>query len=141
MAVNPAPITNPVVDQGGLPTLPWTLFFNQNFEGDAGTDWTPTITGLTGSTTSVTGRYYRLSQYLTFFRITITPNGNTSSTAGTTYVGNFPLTFNFDGFNTVVSGSGGGTIGMNRASDNRILLPAWTNVSVPLIILGFVEAT
>lgn len=141
MTVQPAPINQPVIDDNALPTLPWTLFFNQSFNGDAGTEWTPIITSLTGSTSSVTGRYYQLSQYLTFFRITITPNGNTSSTAGTTYIGNFPLTFSSDGFNTVVSGSTGGAIGMNRASDNRIYIPAWTNVSVPLIILGMGEAT
>jgi len=140
MTTNPAPITNPVIDEQGLPTLPWTLFFNQTFEGDRGDDWSPTITGLTGSTTSVTGRYYRLSQSLVYFRIDIVPSGNTSSVAGTTYVGDFPLTFNFDGFNTVVSGSAGGSIGMNRASDNRILFPAWTTVSVPLAILGIGEA-
>ena len=141
MTVNPAPITQQVTDDNGLPTLPWTLFFNQNYEGDAGTSWTPTITGLTGTTSSVTGRFYRLSQYLVYFNITVTPSGNTSSTAGTTYVGNFPLTFNADGFNTVVSGSTGGAIGMNRQSDNRILFPSWTNVSVPLIIPDIVEAT
>lgn len=140
MSTNPAPITESVIDETGRPTLPWTLFFNQAFEGDAGTDWTPNIVGLTGSTTSVEGRYYRLSQYLVFFRITITPSGNTSSTAGSTYVDNFPLSFSFDGFNTVVSGSTGGSIGMNRASDNRILFPSWSNVSVPLIILGIGEA-
>lgn len=141
MTTNPAPITQPVIDDNGLPTLPWTLFFNQTFEGDGGVEWEPTITGLTGSTTSITGRYYRVSQYLVFFRIIITPSGNTSSTAGTTAIDNFPLNFTFDGFNTVVSGSAGGGIGMNRASDNLVLLPPWTNVSVPLTILGFGEAS
>lgn len=141
MTTNPAPITQPLADGNGLATLPWALFFNQMYNGDAGIDWTPTLNNLTGSVTSVAGRYYRLSQYLVFFRITITPNGNTSSTAGTTSAGGFPLTFTADGFNTVVSGSGGGSIGMNRASDNLILLPAWTNISVPLVVLGIGEAT
>lgn len=140
MTTSPAPITQSVVDEQGLPTLPWTLFFNQNFEGDSGTEWSPVITSLTGSTSSVTGRYYRLSQYLVFFRITIIPSGNTTSTVNTTYVGNFPLNFNFDGFNTVVSGATGGGIGMNRASDNRIYFPPWTSVSAPLIIFGIGEA-
>lgn len=140
MTTNPAPITNPVIDQNGLATLPWTLFFNQNFEGDAGGDWTPTFTSLTGTAT-VTGRYYRISQYLVFFTINITPSGNTSATAGTTYATGFPLTFTNDGFNTVVSGTGGGAIGMNVQSNNRIYVPAWTNVSVPLTIIGIQEAT
>lgn len=141
MTVNPAPITNPVIDDNGLPTLPWALFFNQSYQGDSGTDWTPNFTGLSGSTQSVTGRYYRLSQYLVFFTINITPDGNTSSAAGTTYADGFPLNFNNDGFNTVVSGTGGGAIGMNVASNNRIYVPAWTNVSIPLTVLGIGEAT
>lgn len=140
MTTNPAPITNPVIDDNGLPTLPWTLFFNQNYEGDAGTEWEPNFVSLTGNTDNIVGRFYQLSQYITYFRITIIPNGNTSATAGTTYVDNFPLQFTFDSFNTVVSGSGGGAVGMNRASDNRILVPGWTNISVPLIILGIGEA-
>lgn len=140
MTTNPAPITQPVLDDNGLPTLPWTLFFNQNFEGDGGTSWSPTLTSLTGTATA-TGRFYRLSQYLVFFTINITPSGNTSSTSGTTYVGNFPLTFNNDGFNTVVSGTAGGAIGMNVRGNNRIYFPAWTNVSAPLTIFGLQEAT
>lgn len=140
MTTSPAPITQSVIDENGLPTLPWTLFFNQSFEGDAGQDWTPSIVGLTGSTTSVTGRFYRLSQYVTYFNVTITPSGNTSSTSGTTYIEGFPLIFSSDGFNTVVSGTAGGSIGMNRASDNRIYVPAWTNISIPLTILGIGEA-
>ena len=140
MTVNPAPITQPVVDESGLPTLPWVLFFNQNFEGDAGADWTPSFTGLTGSA-DVTGRFYRLSQYLCYFTINITPSGNTSATAGTTYAEGFPLIFNNDGFNTVVSGTGGGSIGMNVQANNRIYVPAWTNISAPLTVVGIVEAT
>lgn len=140
MTTNPAPITEPVVEQSGLPSLPWILFFNQTYQGDSGNVWNITFSGFTG-TAAATGRYYRLSQYLVYFAINITPDGNTSSTAGTTYVDSFPLTFNNDGFNTVVSGSAGGSIGMNKASDNRIYLPTWTNVSVPLTIIGLVEAT
>ena len=75
-----------------------------------------------------------------FFTINITPSGNTSATSGTTYVGNFPLDFTNDGFNTVVSGTSGGAIGMNVESSNRIYVPAWTNVSVPLTIIGIQEA-
>lgn len=140
MTVSPAPITNPIADQNGLPTLPWTLFFNQTFSGDAGEEWTPSFTGLSGSTTSITGRYYRLSQYLSYFVINVTPSGATSSTAGSTYVDNFPLNMTGDGFNVVVAGNTGGTAGMNTASTNRIYVPAWTSVSVPLTIIGIVEA-
>lgn len=141
MTTSPAPITNPLADDNGLPTLPWTLFFNQTFEGDSGTAWSPNFVDLVGSLTNVTGVYYKISQYLSYFSINVTPNGNTSATAGTTYVDNFPLTFNNDGFNTVVSGTGGGTIGMNVRSNNRIYVPGWTNISIPLVIMGLVEAT
>lgn len=140
MSVSPAPITQPVIDQQGLPTLPWTLFFNQNYQGDAGNEWNPVFQNLTGNA-EVTGRFYRLSQYLVFFVVNITPNGNTSATAGTTYIEGFPLTFSNDGFNTVVSGTTGGAIGMNVKSNNRIYVPSWTNVSVPLTIIGIQEAT
>lgn len=141
MTVNPAPITNPVVDQGGLPTLPWTLFFNQSFEGDSGNVWEPNFVGLTGTTSEIIGRYYQISQYLSYFTINITPDGNTSGVAGTTYIDNFPLTFANDGFNTIISGTAGGSIGVNQRSSNRIYSPAWTNVSSPLTIIGMVEAT
>lgn len=139
MTTNPPPITQQVIDENGLPTLPWTLFFNQNFQGDAGRDWTPAFTNFTGTAT-FTGRYYQLSQFLVFFTINITPSGNTSSTAGTTYATGFPLRFTNDSFNTVVSGATGGSIGMNVASNNRIFTPGWTNVSVPLTIIGIGEA-
>lgn len=139
MTTKPAPITQSVIDDNGLPTLPWTLFFNQSFEGDSGENWEPTFQSFTG-TAEFQGRYYRLSQYLVFFRVTITPSGNTSTSAGTTYIDNFPLQFTSDGFNTVVSGTAGGSIGMNVQSSNRIYVPAWTNVSVPLTIIGIGEA-
>jgi hypothetical protein len=141
MTTSPAPINNQVVDESGLPTLPWTLFFNQAFEGDAGNGWDPNFVSLTGSTSSITGRFYRLSQYIVFFSVNIVPDGLTSAAAGTTYIDNFPLLFSNDGFNTVVSGTGGGAIGSNERSSNRIYVPGWTNISIPLVVLGMVEAT
>lgn len=141
MSVKPAPITQNVIDENGFPTLPWTLFFNQSYQGDAGDTWDANFIDLTGNTASAVGRYYRISQYLVFFSIIVVPNGNTSSVAGTTYIDNFPLTFNGNGFNTVLAGLGGGAIGINRSSDNRIYIPAWTNLSDPLTIIGFGEAS
>lgn len=139
MTTNPAPITQPVLDQGGLPTLPWTLFFNQSYEGDAGTEWTPTFQNLTGGAT-ITGRYYQLSQYITYFTVTVDPDTSTSATAGTTYIDNFPLGINGDGFCISVAGVAGGAIGVCDASTNRIYVPSWSGVSVPLTILGICEA-
>lgn len=140
MTVSPAPITQPVVDQSGLPTLPWTLFFNQNYNGDAGQSWDVNFDGVTGSY-EATGRYYRLSQFLVYFKVDVVPDGNTSAVAGTTYIDSFPLAFSGNGFNTIVSGATGGAVGMNRASDKRIYVPAWTNVSDPITIIGLVEAS
>lgn len=141
MTTSPAPITQSIVDEDGLPTLPWTIFFNQRYEGDSGTSWTPEFVSLTGNLSSLTGTYYQISQHLTLFTINIEPDGNTSTTSGTTYIEGFPLTFNNDGFNTVVSGTAGGAIGMNVASTGRIYPPAWTNVSLPLTIIGIAEAS
>ena len=140
MTTSPAPITQAVVDQTGLPTLPWTLFFNQNFTGDTGNNWDVNFIGLTGNA-EASGRYYRISQSLVYFTINIIPDGNTSAVSGTTYVDNFPLTFSGNGFNTVVSGDAGGAVGINRASDKRIYVPTWTDVSAPLTVIGLVEAT
>ena len=141
MSVNPAPITQPVLDDSGVPTLPWTLFFNQNFEGDAGTSWTPTFVNLTESGAATkTGRFYRISQYLVYFTVTISPSTNTSATATSTYIDNFPLGINSDGFCVSVANTSGGGLGVVDASTNRIYVPSWSSVTVPVTILGICEA-
>ncbi len=141
MTVQPPPITEAVVDESGLPSLAWTLFFNQNYAGDAGVAWTPEFEGLTKvGDPKVTGRYYRLSQYLCYFHIHVVPETNTSATAGTTYINNFPLDVTRNGFCIAVSGNLGGTPGMVEEVNNRIYVPAWTTVSVPLTIIGICEA-
>ena len=141
MSTSPAPITESVTDQSGLPTLAWTLFFNQNFEGDAGNEWVPSFQNLGQSgAPEITGRYYQISQHLVYFRITIDPATNTSAVAGSTYCDNFPLLFASDGFNTVITGTAGGGIGVNNSATNRIYVPAWTNVTTPVTVLGICEA-
>jgi hypothetical protein len=141
MSLSPAPINQQIVDESGLPTLPWTLFFNETFNGDAGNAFAPNFVGLSSSgTPTITGRFYRLSQYLVYFRIDVVPSTNTSATAGTTYVDNFPLNVTGNGFCTVVAGNSGGSIGMVRASDKRIYVPAWTNVTDTVSVLGICEA-
>lgn len=141
MTVSPAPINQQVTDENGLPTLPWTLFFNQSFEGDAGTVWAPNFVSLTETgTATFSARYYRISQYLIYFRIDVNPATDTSAVAGSTYIDNFPLDVTANGFCTVVAGSGGGAIGMVRASDDRIYVPSWTNVTSQVTIIGVCEA-
>lgn len=141
MSIQPPPIYEKLSGSDGKSTLPWILFFDQIFNGDSGIDWTPTFTNLTevGGAT-IEGRYYRLSQYITFFRVKITPSTSTTSTAASTYIDNFPLTFSSDGFCVAVRGGEGSNAGHIVSSTNRIYTPAWTAVTVPLYVLGIGEA-
>lgn len=103
-SVQPPPIQHPVIDEGSLATLPWILFFNQVFSGDTGTDWTPSFTSLTETgTPTITGRYYKFGA-LVYFYVLVTPATDTSATAGTTYINNFPLDVTSDGACFAVSG-------------------------------------
>ncbi len=124
-------------------SMQWLLFFNQISNGDAGKAWVPTFIGLTevGGAAIKTGRYYSISRYLTYFNILITPGTNTSATAGTTYVDNFPLTAKDNGVCFSISNNLGGGLGMVNASNNRIYVPTWTTATTPINIIGIVEAT
>lgn len=138
--IAPPPSTTEVVDAKGKGTLPWIQFFENQYLGDTGTIFTPVFTNLTevGAATK-SGVYFRLSQSLYYFVVTITPATNTSSTAGTTYF-DFPLDITRDGANLTVAGSGllGG--GINVASNNRIYPASWTTIANPVTIVGLVEA-
>lgn len=140
---NPPPIDNPVVDQGGIATIPWTLYFNSTFTGDAGTTWIPQFTNLTvvGASPTITGRIYRLSRYISYFSVNIVPGTNTSATAGSTYINNFPLTMRADGICFAVSGLLGSNSGSCDRTSNRVYVPTWTTVTVPLTVIGIVEAS
>lgn len=141
MSLQPPPIQSPVVDSTGKPTLPWVLYFNQLFTGDGGNNWTPTFQSLTnGGAATIVGRYYKLSNALAFFAITVT-GGTTTATAGTTYCDNFPLAPAFDGACLAVSGNLGSAAGMINASNNRIYVPTWTAVTVPVTVVGIIEIT
>ena len=142
MTLQQPPTRNPLTEKGGELTMPWLLFFNQTFNGDAGTNWTPTFTSLTevGAAT-ITGRYYQISQFLCYFNVLVTPSTNTSAVAGTTYIDNFPLTANSNGVCFTVSNNLGGGLGMVTASSNRIYVPAWTTVTTPVNVIGIVEAS
>lgn len=139
MSVNPPPSTAKIISDTGDTTLEWLVFFNQVFNGDAGTEWTPTFSGLSGTVT-ITGRYYRISRYLVYFHIHIVPSTSVSATAGTTYCDNFPLTVSRSGFNVAVAGALGGGTGIVREGDNRIYITDLSAVSTPVTILGIVEA-
>lgn len=134
------PKTEPLVEKGDwFATLNWLVFFEQVADGDAGTSWTPTFTGLTEvGTATKTGVYYRLSKKLVYFRIVITPGTNTSSTLGTTYCNNFPLTITANGANLTCSGFTAAVSG-TTASDKRIYTASWTTITTPITIVGIAE--
>lgn len=135
------PIYELLAEKDGKATLPWILFFNKIFTGDSGVDWTPTFTSLTQTgVPTITGRVYKLSDAISFFRVRIVPATDTSSVAGTTYINNMPVTATADGICFAVSGLVGTTAGMYDSATNRVYVPAWTAVTVPLTIIGIVEA-
>lgn len=138
-SVQPAPIYEILANQEGKANLPWILFFNQLYEGDSGTIWTPTFQSLSSTgTPTITGIYYTISSYLKLFKITITPATDTTSTAGTTYCDNFPLAENGIGFCVAVGGALG--IGTGIVNSTGIYTPDWTAATVPVTIWGLVEA-
>lgn len=140
--IKAAPIYDPLVDEGGVATLPWILFFNSLFTGDTGTDWTPIFTNLTvvGAAPVITGKVYRFGRSIAYFRVRIMPGTNTSSTAGTTYINNFPLTIAGDGACFALSGLLGSAAGVCDQASGKIYVPSWTTVTVPLSVVGLVEA-
>lgn len=141
-AVTPPPIYEPLIDSSGAMRIPWILFMNSLFEGSSGETWTPTFTNLTSvGTPTITGTYYKIGQFLVYFRVTVSPSTSTSATAGSTYINNFPLNFAGDGACLAVSGLLGGGSGMIDRATNRIYVPSWSAVTVPLTIVGFAEAT
>ena len=84
--IQPAPIKDSLTTEDGDISFTWVTFFNQLFNGDTGTAWTPTFTNLTVvGTPTITGTVYRIGQGLAYFSIKIVPGTNTSSTAGTTW--------------------------------------------------------
>jgi hypothetical protein len=140
--ITPPPIYDPVVDEEDKANLSWILFFNGMYQGDAGTTWTPTFVSLGSTgTPTFTGEYFRLSARLIFFRVVVTPATDTTSTAGTTYIDNFPLTIANDGVCHAVSANVGSLAGMVVKTGNRIYVPGWTAVTVPVTITGTIEAS
>jgi hypothetical protein len=131
--------TEPLVDDKEFVTLPWQIFFESLSVGDTGTVFTPTFTGLTETgTATITGIYYRLSQKLCLFRITITPATNTSAVNGTTYCNNFPLTFTNNGVSFSISGFTAAAAGVS-SGDNRIYTGTWTAIANAVTIVGIAE--
>lgn len=137
------PLYERIVDKSGIATSAWTLFFQALSNGDSGIAWTPSFVNLSSTgTPSFSGKYYKLTKKIIFFRAVVTPSTNTSSTAGTTYINNFPLNMAEDGFVLGVAGDAGlGTgLGVAASGSGRIYTPTWTNATVPVKLIGMVEA-
>lgn len=134
------PRTETLIDDDKFATLNWLAFFEDVAVGDVGTTWTPTFVGLTetGGTATKTGRYWRLSNTLAYFRIVITPVTDTSAVNGTTYCDNFPLTITAAGACFTISGFTAGISGITSA-DKRIYPTTWTTITTPITLTGIVE--
>ncbi len=141
--LNPLPTFAPLVEQDGKATREWLIAFEGLFTGDVGTKWTPVATSLTvtGAAPTITGNIYQISSVLAVFTIKIIPGTDTSSTAGVTYFSGFPLVMSGDGACLAVSGLLGTNAGMVDSATGRIYPPGWSAVTVPLTIIGLVEAS
>lgn len=141
MTLTAPPIRSPISDEDENIELPWLRFFDQMYNGDAGNEWSPNFDNLAfvGSPT-ITGRYYRLTRYILYFTITVTPGTHTTSTVGTTFVDNLPILPSGNGVCMSVSNNIGGSLGMVVASSNRIYTPGWSELTTPVTVLGIVEA-
>lgn len=146
MSLEPPPTQQPIItDQSGFPALPWIVFFNALFDGDAGNAWSPVFQNLTisGGPPQIIGKVYQLSKYLSVFTITLVPpkGGSITGVAGTVLISNFPLQMANNGVCFAVSGELGTVSGMCDGGQNIIFPPSFTGVTVPLTIVGLVEAS
>lgn len=140
--LSPPPIYDNIVGDDGKVTKSWALYFNDQYNGDHGSSWTPIATSLGSTGTPVlTGIIYQITKKLCVFRIVVTPATNTTSTAGTTYFTGLPVTVIANGFCTAQSSNLGDPTGEVVASSGRIYTPAWTNVAVAVTITGLIEAS
>lgn len=128
----------------GKVTPSWLVFFDQLFKGDQGQTWVPLFSGLTytGGAPTVNGYYYQLSKKICKFNIVIVPSsGNSTTMAAGGYITNFPLTIVFDDCCFVCTNAPSVSAGVADASNNRILLPAWTTITSRITISGTLVAS
>lgn len=138
--INKPPVKVTFLDKTGLISREWNLFFQSLATGDVGADWVPTFASLTGSPT-ITAKWFQQGKYQAFFTVTI--NGTSASTAGTTYINNFPGVINADSVilaanSTTLIGIG---TGLAKASNNRIYTPTWNVTSQIVTLSGVIETT
>jgi hypothetical protein len=137
--VPPPPITDFIVGEDRKATRSFREYLQKSYIGDTGNTWTPSFVSLTQvGTATFSATYYKITQGLVYYRITITPGTSTSSTGGVTYC-TFPLDIKADGALLVVGGVLGVDIGIAQGSTNRLYMPTWTGVMVPVTIVGVLE--
>lgn len=143
MTTSPPPTEQPIVtDASGYTPIQWIVFFNQMFNGDAGNAWVPTFQNLTTvGVPKVSGRIYQLSKYLCLFVANIIPATSVSAVAGSSFINNFPLKMSGNGICFAVSGNLGSNGGMCDQASNNIFIPALSGVTLPITIMGIVEAS
>lgn len=108
--------------------------------------FSPAFTDLTlsGGDFTVSGRYYT-DRNLLFFQVLLTPDGSatSSSTAGTTYLNNLPVTVAAHGPVTVVNYTTKAVIGTSiaDAGTSNAYLPTWSGLNATILIFGqyFIE--
>lgn len=141
--LTPPPLFHPLTDKNGSITMPWIIYFTGLSVGDQGTIWTPDFQSLTSvGTPTFSGVYYKIGSLLTYFTAVVTPATNTSATAGTTFIDNFPELISADGACFAVSGSTGSLVaGIAQGNSNRIFVPGWTTITVPVTVCGLIQST
>lgn len=141
--LTPPPLFHPLTDKDGAITMPWIIYFEGLSVGDQGTQWVPEFQNLTtvGAPT-LTGVYYKIGSLLTYFTAIVAPATSTTATTGTTYIDNFPELISADGACYAVSGTTGSTeAGIAQGNSNRIYVPAWSAITVPVTICGLIQST
>lgn len=135
------PRTEPVTDSDNNATVNWLAFFDSLADGDTGTVWTPTFTGLTEvGTATKTGKYWRLSKQIAYARIVVTPSTSTTAVLGTTYCDNFPLNITSAGVVATLSDYTANVSGAT-SSPKRIYTSAWAALATPVTIIALLEVS
>ena len=134
------PKTEVLIDEEKFPTLNWLAFFDLLADGDSGSVWVPTFVGLTEVGTAIkTGKYWRLTKNLAFFRITITASTSTAATAGVTYCDNFPLNITAQGMCATINSSTAQVSGIT--TDKKIYTSTWAATPNTITLIGIAEVS
>lgn len=138
MSSQEAPIADPIVDDANKCRPSWVQYFSGFKNGDVGTSFTPTFTGLTVvGTPTISGVYYQ-NMGMTYFAVKIVPSTSTTSVLGTT---TFPLPFSVSADTTcsVVTGTSS-SMGVVNAASKTVYTPNWAAITTPITITGIVKS-